>query len=135
LFRFQRAAAREFRTRATARAAVAFLPARERATHERTHVSAMKQNATSGGNSNALGVVSVKFLEVRMRRARILAVGLIALVAIAAAPASTGTGQRGTCGIALSSDTKFQQFDRVQSVGAAKICAIYLNTLDTRLTP
>ena len=26
----------------------------------------------------------------------------------------------------------FQQLDRVQSAGAAKICAIYLNTIDAR---
>lgn len=68
-----------------------------------------------------------------MRRAGNLVLGLFALVAVAAAPGSTGTGQRGTCGIALTSDAKFQQLDRVQSAGAAKICAIYLNTLDTRL--
>jgi hypothetical protein len=69
-----------------------------------------------------------------MRRARIFALGLIALVAVAAAPGTTGSTHRGTCGIALTSDAKFQHFDRVQSAGAAKICAIYLNTLDTRLT-
>ena len=67
-----------------------------------------------------------------MKRARILALGLITLVAVAAAPGSIGAGHRGTCGIALTSDASFQQLDRVRSAGAAKICAIYLNTIDAR---
>ena len=68
-----------------------------------------------------------------MKSARFLAVALIALTAVAAIPVSTGADNRGTCGIALTSDANFQRLDRVQSAGAAKICAIYLNTIDARL--
>jgi len=69
-----------------------------------------------------------------MKSGRIFALAAITLVAVAAAPGTIGAGHRGTCGIALTADTSFRQLDRVQSASAAKICAIYLNTLDTRLT-
>jgi hypothetical protein len=62
-----------------------------------------------------------------------LALALGALVAVAMVPVSTGADNQGKCGIALSSDVSFQRFDRGQSPGAAKICAIYLNTIDARL--
>ena len=68
-----------------------------------------------------------------MNSPRFLALAVIALVAIAAVPGSTGADNRSSCGIALTSDANFQRLDRVQSVGAAKICAIYLNTIDARL--
>ena len=64
---------------------------------------------------------------------RFFAVAVVALTAVAASPASTGVNSRGTCGIALTSDASFQRLDRVQSASAAKICAIYLNTIDARL--
>jgi hypothetical protein len=64
---------------------------------------------------------------------RFFAVAAVALTAVAAIPASTGADNRGTCGIALTSDVNFQRLDRAQSAGAAKICAIYLNTIDARL--
>jgi hypothetical protein len=67
-----------------------------------------------------------------MKSARILALGLTTLVAVAAAPGPTGAGHRGICGITLTSDAAFQQLDRVRSAAAQKICAIYLNTLDVR---
>jgi hypothetical protein len=34
----------------------------------------------------------------------------------------------------LTADAAFQRLDRVQSAGAAKICALYLNTIDARLS-
>jgi hypothetical protein len=64
---------------------------------------------------------------------RFLAVAVVAFTAVAAIPASTGANNRGTCGIALTSDASLQRLDRVQSASAAKICAIYLNTIDARL--
>jgi hypothetical protein len=70
-----------------------------------------------------------------MKSSRVLAVALIALVAVAAVPGSIGADNRSTCGIALTSDANLQRLDRVQSAGAAKICAIYLNTIDARLAP
>jgi hypothetical protein len=68
-----------------------------------------------------------------MKTSRFLAVALVA-VAAAAVPATTGADNRGTCGIALTSDVTFQRLDRVQSAGAAKICRMYLNTIDARLS-
>jgi hypothetical protein len=64
---------------------------------------------------------------------RFFAVAAVAITAVAAIPASTGAHKSGTCGIALTSDLNFQRLDRGQSAGAAKICAIYLNTIDARL--
>lgn len=64
---------------------------------------------------------------------RVFAVAAVALTAVAANPASTGAGKSGTCGLALTSDATFQRFDRTPSAGAAKICAIYLNTIDAHL--
>ena len=69
-----------------------------------------------------------------MKTPRFLALALIVLVAIAAVPASTGSDNNGKCGIALTGDASFQRLDRVRSAGAAKICAIYLNTIDARLS-
>jgi hypothetical protein len=68
-----------------------------------------------------------------MRAHRFLAVAVMSLVAIAAVPASTGTDTQG-CGVTLTADANFKRLDRVQSAGAAKICAMYLNTIDARLT-
>jgi hypothetical protein len=68
-----------------------------------------------------------------MKSSRVLALALIALVAVAAVPGSIGADNRSTCGIALTSDANLQRLDRVQSASAAKICAIYLNTIDARL--
>jgi hypothetical protein len=67
-----------------------------------------------------------------MKSSRVLALALIALLAVAAVPGSIGADNRSTCGIALS-DANLQRLDRVQSASAAKICAIYLNTIDARL--
>jgi hypothetical protein len=68
-----------------------------------------------------------------MKSSRVLALAVIALVAVAAVPGSIGADNRSTCGITLTSDANFQRLDRVQSAGAAKICAIYLNTIDAPL--
>jgi hypothetical protein len=68
-----------------------------------------------------------------MKTSRFLAVTLVAVAALAV-PATTGADNRGTCGIALTSDATFQRLDRVQSAGAAKICRMYLNTIDARLS-
>ena len=67
-----------------------------------------------------------------MTSPRFMVLALIAVVAVAALPASTGADNQSRCGIALTSDANFQRLDRVQSAGAAKICAMYLNTLDAR---
>jgi hypothetical protein len=67
-----------------------------------------------------------------MKAHRLLALAVMSLVAIAAVPASTGTDTQG-CGMALTTDANFKRLDRVQSAGAAKICAMYLNTIDARL--
>jgi hypothetical protein len=63
-----------------------------------------------------------------VRISRFLALAVIVLVAVAAVPGSTDN--RTSCGVALTSDANFQRLDRVQSAGAAKICAMYLNTID-----
>lgn len=67
-----------------------------------------------------------------MNTSRFLALAAIALMAVATVPASTGTDNRSTCGIALTSDA--QKLDHVRSTGAAKICAMYLNTIDAALS-
>jgi hypothetical protein len=65
---------------------------------------------------------------------------LIALVVIGSLPAPADTGraaQSNGCGPALASITdpamraSFDQFDRSQSAAAAKICAIYRNSMET----
>jgi hypothetical protein len=68
-----------------------------------------------------------------MKAHRFLALAVMSLVAIAAVPASTGTDTQG-CGMTLTTDANFKRLDQVQSAGAAKICAMYLNTIDARLT-
>lgn len=68
-----------------------------------------------------------------MKTHRLLALAVMSVVAIAAVPASTGT-DTGGCGIALTADANFKRLDRVQSASAAKICAMYLNTIDARLS-
>ena len=67
-----------------------------------------------------------------MTSPRFAVLAVSAVVAVAALPASTGTDNQSRCGIVLTSDANFQRLDRVQSAGAAKICAMYLNTLDAR---
>jgi hypothetical protein len=69
-----------------------------------------------------------------MRTSRLLAPAVIAVLALAMLPASTGLDTRSTCGIALTSDAHFKQLERIRSAGAAKICAMYLNTIDAQLT-
>jgi hypothetical protein len=68
-----------------------------------------------------------------MRSHRFLALAVTSLVAIAAVPASTGAERNG-CGIALTADANFKRLEREQSPSAQKICAMYLNTIDTRLS-
>jgi hypothetical protein len=68
-----------------------------------------------------------------MKTNRFLALAVTSLVAIAAVPVSTGTDANG-CGIALTADANFKRLERVQSTSAAKICAMYLNTIDARLS-
>jgi hypothetical protein len=65
-----------------------------------------------------------------MRSHRFLALAVTSLVAIAAVPASTGAEQNG-CGMALTADANFE---REQSPSAQKICAMYLNTIDARVS-
>jgi len=67
-----------------------------------------------------------------MKTRRFLAFAVTAVFALAAMPAQTGADNRGTCGISLTGDAFFKRLDRVQSAGAAKICAMYLNTMDAR---
>jgi hypothetical protein len=62
-----------------------------------------------------------------MATCRIVVLGLLVLAAAAASPAPTG-GSIGGCGLGPISDSNLDQLDRVQSAGAAKICALYLNT-------
>ena len=69
-----------------------------------------------------------------MLRSRFLVLALTALVAIAVVPGSPGADNQQGCGIGLTTDAAFQRLDRVQSAGAAKICALYLNTIDARLS-
>jgi hypothetical protein len=69
-----------------------------------------------------------------MSRSRFPVLALTALVAITAVPGSPGADNQRGCGIALMTDAAFQRLDRVQSAGAAKICALYLNTIDARLS-
>jgi hypothetical protein len=68
-----------------------------------------------------------------MRTHRFFALALTSLVAIAAVPAYTGTEQNG-CGIALTADASFKRLERAQSPSAQKICAMYLNTIDARVS-
>lgn len=68
-----------------------------------------------------------------MKTSRFLAPAVIAVLALAMLPASTGVDNRTTCGIALTSDAHFKQLERIRSAGAAKICAMYLNTIDAQL--
>jgi hypothetical protein len=69
-----------------------------------------------------------------MKTPRFLALAVVALVAVAAMPGTTGADNRGKCGIALTADANFARLDRVQSPTAAKVCAMYLNTIDARLS-
>jgi hypothetical protein len=68
-----------------------------------------------------------------MKTSRLLAPAFIAVLALAMLPASTGVDNRTPCGIALTSDAQFKQLERNRSAGAAKICAMYLNTIDAQL--
>jgi hypothetical protein len=68
-----------------------------------------------------------------MKTQRFLALAVMSLVAIAAVPVSTGADRIG-CGIALTTDANFKRLERVQSASAAKICAMYLNTIDARVS-
>jgi hypothetical protein len=69
-----------------------------------------------------------------MKTPRFLALAVVTLVAVAAVPGSTGADNRSKCGIALTTDANFARLDRVQSPTAARICAMYLNTIDARLS-
>jgi len=69
-----------------------------------------------------------------MKAPRFFAEAVIVLLAVAMLPASTATDNRNTCGIALTSDAQVRQLERVRSAGAAKICAMYLNTIDAQLS-
>jgi hypothetical protein len=69
-----------------------------------------------------------------MKTPRFPALAVVALVAVAAMPGTTGADNRGKCGIALTTDANFARLDRVQSPTAAKVCAMYLNTIDARLS-
>lgn len=64
-----------------------------------------------------------------MSKLRTLTLAFVAVFALAAVPAPAGNGA--SCGLGLSADAAFQRIDRAPSAGAAKICAIYLNTFET----
>lgn len=66
-----------------------------------------------------------------MTKFRTLALAAAAFFALAAVPAPAGSGVN--CGLGLTADTAFQRLDRAPSTGAAKICAIYLNTFNPKL--
>ena len=68
-----------------------------------------------------------------MKTPRFLGLAVATLMAVAVLPGSTGADNRGKCGIALTTDANFARLDRVQSPTAAKVCAMYLNTIDARL--
>jgi hypothetical protein len=67
-----------------------------------------------------------------MRTSRSLSLALLAFLALAFVPAPNGSAAT-ACGAGRSSDPNLRLLDHVQSAGAAKICAIYLNTTDMRL--
>lgn len=52
-----------------------------------------------------------------------------ALFAAVGLPVSTGTPLNG-CGFTPASDANLQRLDRVQSASAARICAVYLNSME-----
>jgi hypothetical protein len=69
-----------------------------------------------------------------MKTARILALALLPILAMTAETAPAGSEQQG-CGVrAIDPGLRaaLAQFDRTQSAGADKICALYLNTADRR---
>jgi hypothetical protein len=66
-----------------------------------------------------------------MIKLRTVVLTFVAVFALSAVPAPAGDGAN--CGLRLSADAAFQRIDRAPSAGAAKICAIYLNTLETPL--
>ncbi len=68
-----------------------------------------------------------------MRTSRSLSLALLAFLALAFVPAPNGSAVSG-CGFGRSSDPNLRLLDHVQSAGAAKICAIYLNITDIRLS-
>jgi len=68
-----------------------------------------------------------------MNISRMIALAVVPL-ALAAAPAPAGSDAKG-CGLpSVIADAgiraSFEQFDRTQSAAAAKVCALYLNTMD-----
>jgi hypothetical protein len=67
-----------------------------------------------------------------MKTVRILALTLLPMLAMTAETAPAGSDPQG-CGVrAIDPGLRaaFAQFDRTQSAGAAKICALYLNSAD-----
>lgn len=66
-----------------------------------------------------------------MIKLRTLALAFVAVFALSAVPAPAKDGT--SCGLGLAADAAFQRIDRAPSAGAAKICAIYLNTLESPL--
>lgn len=66
-----------------------------------------------------------------MTKLRTLTLAFVAVFALSAVPAPAGNGA--SCGLGLAADAAFQRVDRAPSAGAAKICAIYLNTLDVTI--
>jgi hypothetical protein len=66
-----------------------------------------------------------------MKTPRYRAIALLALTASLVAPSSTGPMAKG-CGLGFARDSIVERLDSAQSAGAAKICAIYLNTAAAR---
>jgi hypothetical protein len=50
------------------------------------------------------------------------------IVGMAAVPAPAGNGV--SCGLGLSNDATFSRTAKAPSASAAKVCAVYLNTVD-----
>ena len=65
-----------------------------------------------------------------MKTLRILFLALLPIFALTAETAPASSEGQG-CGVAFDPDlrTAFARFERAQSSGAAKICALYLNSM------
>jgi hypothetical protein len=66
-----------------------------------------------------------------MNTPRLFAIAAVVATATAVAPSSIGSVGKG-CGFSIARDSILARQDSVQSSGAAKICAIYLNRTEAR---
>jgi hypothetical protein len=63
-----------------------------------------------------------------MAKLQTLALASLMIVGMAAVPAPAGNGV--SCGLGLSNDATFSRTAKAPSASAAKVCAMYLNTVD-----